>query len=149
MNFDIDKQTAGEWFPFFGSEVLEDGTIRYFLPNQEAGKFQIRQATVEILDIIKKETQGTRRVDFVPNPKTRQMERVVSFDQTPEQEKKEREMLWDYIIMGWEGIKDGKENEIAVTTENKMKLLNIPVFMRFLSRCLEILGGQSEATEKN
>lgn len=149
MQFDFEKYDEGQWFQFFGSEILPDGSVKYHDPEPDAGWFQFRQAGTEILDSIKQKTQGKRQIDFVPHPNTRQMERVISYDQSPEEAKQEREMMWDYVIVSWRDIKDVKGKEIPVTRENKMKLLNIFAFMRFLNRCLEIIGGQTEMSEKN
>lgn len=150
MQFNFEKYDEGQWFQFFESEVLPDGsTIKYHDPKPDAGWFQIRQGTTEILDAIRQKTQGERQVNFVPNPNTRQMERVISYDQSPEQAKQEREMMWDYSIVSWRDIKDGKGEELPVTLENKMRLLNVLIFLRFLNRCLEIIGEQMEASQKN
>jgi hypothetical protein len=81
------------------------------------------------------------------------MERVPYFDQTPEQEKREREMIWDHAIQDWQGMLDKGGKEIPCTLENKMRLMSIPQFARFVSRCLQLITGASEVraegAEKN
>lgn len=149
MQFDLDVIEEGQWFQFFKSEILPDGNIKYFDPEPDAAEFQFRQAGVDFLDIIREKTQGKKQVEFVSNPKTRKMDRVEYYDQTEEQKKLEREMLWDHIIVNWRNAKDSHGNEIPVNIENKMKFLNITMFTRFLNKCLEIIGEHNKAVEKN
>jgi hypothetical protein len=152
FKFDLESGSKGEWFPFFGSKLKSDGSGEYeFLdPEPDSGKVKIRIADMEEVEKIHAVTRK-RVSDNVFNPKTRSMERLVYVDQTPEQEKKEREMIWDYAIEDWEGILDAKGKPIPCTLENKMKLMNIPVFARFIGRCLQLLTekGDVQNLEKN
>ena len=149
MQFDLDNLNAGEWFDFFTSEIKEDGKIEYHDPIPSAGRFHIRNHSVDSLAIISKATRGKKVNVPVMHPLTKVMGIVIQYDQTPEQEQKEREMLWDHVIVDWEGLKDKNDNEIPVTLENKMRLLEIPRIMRFVSRCLELIDKQKENAEKN
>lgn len=139
MRFDVDKIHTGSWFTFFKSEVDDDGNIKYFDPEKNAGKVQIRVVDPETLEKIQ-ETTREEAAEFRNNKKTRQLERVVFFKQTNDQKKAEREAIWDHVIVSWEGILDSKGNEIPCTLENKMKLMAIPLFARFVARCLELIG---------
>jgi hypothetical protein len=151
MKFNLDTGT-GEWFQFFGSEIKPDGEVKYYEPEKAAQRVCLRIADMETLEIIQSETKK-KAVEHVYNPKTRQMERLSYFEQTPEQEKKEREMIWDYAIISWEGMLDIKGQEIPCTLENKMKLMNNPQFARFVNRCLGLISGAAtevkKAAEKN
>ena len=148
MKFDLTNQGAtGEWFPFFQSEVGKDGEIVYLEPEENGTSVQIRVADSETMEKIQAETR-TRKHDFVPNPKTRQMERVTYIDQTPAQEKKERELIWDFAIQDWKGVLDTDGNEVPCTTENKLLLMNNVQFARFVGRCLQLITSSAEERKK-
>jgi hypothetical protein len=152
MIFDLDEGNTGEWFTFFESEVKEDGSTVYHKPKKNAGRVCFRVADADTMDGIYEKTR-TRAKEWVHNPKTRAMERWTGFDQTPEQEKLERRLLWDYAIVGWDKLMDKTGKEIPVTIDNKMKLMAIPAFMRFANRCLQLISGaqeeRKEELEKN
>ncbi len=146
MKFDLSTGT-GEWFKFFGSEIKPDGDVKYLDPEKGDGRVCLRIADSETLEIIRAETKK-KVVEHVYNPKTRQMERIPYYEQTPEQEKKERSMIWDHAIQAWEGILDSKGQEIPCTTENKLKLMENPQFARFVGRCLQLISGATAEAEK-
>ncbi len=146
MKFDLNAST-GEWFPFFGSKIKPDGEVEYLEPEKDAGRVCLRIADPDTLEKIQSQTRK-RIAENVFNPKTRQMERITYFDQTPEQEKKERELIWDFAIQSWEGILDTKGQQIPCTLENKMKLMNNPLFARFVGRCLQLISGATAEAEK-
>jgi hypothetical protein len=151
MRFDLNTN-AGEWFPFFSSEVKPDGEVTYLDPEEGAGRVCLRIADEEVTEKIRLQTRKPTK-EFVYNPKTRAMERWEGFDQTPTQAKKEREMIWDHAIVAWEDILDGNGNPIPCTLENKMRLMSNPQFIRFVGRCLQLISGASaeadKAAEKN
>lgn len=151
MRFDLEN-TAGEWFRFFESEVKENGDVKYLDPAGDAGKVCLRIADPEILEKIQAQTRK-RIIEYVYNPKTREMNRIKDFDQTPIQEKLERELLWDHVIVDWENLLDVKNQKIPCTLENKMRLMNNPQFARFIGRCLQLISGamaeSKEVSEKN
>lgn len=152
MRFDVTGETPGEWFTFFRSEIKENGEVVYLDPEADAGRVCLRIASPEVIESIQAQTRK-KQAEFVRNPNTRAMERVTWFDQTPEQEKKERELIWDHAIQGWEGMLDVSGTEIPCTLENKLKLMNIPQFARFVGRCLQLITGANaktaEGAEKN
>jgi hypothetical protein len=81
------------------------------------------------------------------------MELIVTYEQTPEQEKAERMAFWDEIISDW-NITDPAGKAIPPTAENKYLLIKGSMeFLRFANHCLEILSGElvkkAEASEKN
>lgn len=151
FRFDLDSGSKGDWFPFVGSTINgsdEKGEpkIEYLEPEKDAGRVKVRLADSEQMDRIHGQTRK-KVSEYVHNPKTRQMERVFSFEQTPEQERRERELTWDYAIEDWENILDGQGQPIPCTPENKLKMMNIPVFARFISRCIQILSDKTGKAE--
>lgn len=137
MVFDLEQQNEGEWFPFFESHIDDKGEIVYDDPKPDSGRVRIRS----MAPIIEKQIEGRKRnYQFALNPQSRAMERVGYFEELSlDQAKKERDDVWDYAITGIEGLYDSKGNEIACTRENKLKLMKIPMFDRFVAKCLQIL----------
>jgi hypothetical protein len=151
MVIDIDKSSEGEWFTFFESRIGEDGKVVYDEPKKDAGRVCIRSIVPFIEE---KQGQRKRKYEFVLNPVARSMERVGYYDEIPpEQAKQEQADLWDYAITGLEGFYDKNHKEITCTRENKVKLMKLSVFDRFVARCLQLLGSATaeakEAEEKN
>jgi len=153
--FDLKNAGSGEWFPFFRSEIKPDGDVTYFDPEPDAGKMQLRVADSEVMDKIQKETR-TKKVDHILNKSTHKMDRDEYFDQTPEQAKLEREMIWDHAIENWEDkapFLNADGSPIERTIENKLKLMSIPICARFVGRSLQLIQGAAkevkEASVKN
>jgi hypothetical protein len=146
MRFDLSGETQGEWFKFFDSEIKENGEIEYLAPTEDAGKVCIRLANPDFVESIQSQTKK-KMAEFAFNPKTRSMERVVYFEQTPAQEKKERELIWDFAIQDWQGVLDKEGNEIPCTLENKLRLMSIPRFARFIGRCIQLISGANAEAE--
>ena len=151
MFFDLNS-SQGEWFPFFSSHIDPvTGEPVYEEPEKDA-KVQIRSIGPFIEERMAKRKKS---VEHIYNPKTRAMERNTFFpDQTPEENKAERDDLWDYAITGIENFKDSKTGAlITCTRENKLKLMKVPVFDRFVARCQQLLASSGvkvkEDAEKN
>lgn len=148
-----EKESQGDWFPFFNSHIdLATGEIIYEDPKEGAAEFCIRSMGPfwdERRKSYKKEAK------FVHNPVTRQMERVVWFkDLPPEEASKESDDAWDYAIVGMRNAKWGKNgDEMECTRENKLKLIKVPAFMRYINKVFQLLSGVAseakEAEEKN
>jgi hypothetical protein len=141
----------GEWFPFFESKLNERGEVVYSDPVPDAGRVCVRSLVPFFEDL---HAKRKRRFDFVLNPQTRSMERVGYFEEaTQDQAKKERDDAWDYSITGLEGFFDKSGNAIECTRENKLRLMSLPVFDRFIARCLQLLSESgvraSEEARKN
>lgn len=145
MIFDLDKE-QGEWFPFFTSRVdAGTGEIIYDDPVSSA-RAQIRSWSPFFEERI---AQRKKVVEHVFNPKTRSMERLSYFQELPPSEKKkEGEDAIDYAIVGLEGFKDKSGKVIACTRENKLKLMEIPVFDRYFARCLQLLASRGVEMEE-
>lgn len=146
MIIDIDKGNNGDWFAFFESRV-EDGKTIYDDPKPDAGRVCIRSMAPFLEE---RQSQRKRKFEFVLNPQTRTMERVGYYDEISyEQAKKDQADLWDYTITGLENFFDKNGKEIECTRENKVKLMTVPAFDRFVARCLQILGSaQTQAKEE-
>lgn len=151
MNFDLDA-TQGEWFPFATSEIdLNTGEIIYGESVSDA-RVQVRS----IIPFIEERLSKRKRlIEHVLNPKTRTMERLPYYeDLTFEEARAEREDTWDYCIIGIENFKDSRTGQdIACTRENKIKMMQNPVFDRFIARCLQMIASSGakakEESEKN
>lgn len=146
INLELDQ---GEWFPYFGSRInTASGDIIYDEPSSDA-KVKIRPMGPFIEERV---ANRKRQVEHVLNPKTRQMERVSYYSEpTAVELKAERDDTWDYVIQDWEGFKDAKTgNEIKCTRTNKIALMKLPVFDRFIARCQQLLAesGVQEAEEQ-
>jgi len=153
MTISIDlESTEGEWFQFFGSRIdPSTGETIFEEPTSDA-RVQIRSMAPFFEERI---AIRKRSIEHVYNPKTRAMERISYYPElTLAEAKVEREDAWDYCITALENFKDSKTGELIVCTrENKLKLMKVPVFDRFIARCLQILASTGvkakEEAEKN
>lgn len=145
MLFDLDG-SEGQWFPFFGSRVdPKTGDVIYEEPATD-GRVKIRSLVPYLEGIVSKRK---RTVEHVYNPKTRSMDRVAyTAEPTPEQAQIERDDAWDYAIVAFEHLKDKRTGAvIECTRENKLKLMRVPAFDRFFSRCQELLADLAVSQE--
>lgn len=152
MKITINQNPKGAWFPYFGSKLQEDGSVKYDAPADNGDRVFINPPLpAEELEKIYAQTR-TRESKFVYNPKTRQMDHVAYIDQTPEQARKEFEMIFCAIIGDYELV-DADGKKIPVSDENKIQLMRNQEFARFAGRCLELLQLSEEerkqALEKN
>ena len=148
LNLDLNE---GEWFQFFGSHIEPNGEIVYEEPVSDA-RVQIRSIAPLLQERFAKRKKS---VEHVYNPKTMGMERVSFFpDPKPEELQAERDDVWDYAIVAFENFREKKTGElISCTRENKLKMMKVPVFDRFVARCQQLLSDSSirdrEVAEKN
>ena len=76
------------------------------------------------------------------------MERVGYYEELPPEEVKKRsDDVWDYSITAWEGLLNAKGKPIECNRTNKLKLMAIPEFDRFIGRCLQMLGDAKTKAE--
>ena len=145
MIFDIDRQNEGEWFTYFKSRVNEKGEIEYDEPEPNAGRVCVRSITPKLEEL---QASRKRKFEFVFNPATRSMERVGYYEELPPEEVKKRsDDVWDYSITAWEGLLNAKGKPIECNRTNKLKLMAIPEFDRFIGRCLQMLGDAKTKAE--
>ena len=146
------KETEGDWFDFFESHVdLENERIIYDEPEQGTGRACFRSTMPFILAAQEKRK---KKHEYVLNTKSKAMDRVVYFEELSAEEQKQfNNDMYDYAITGLERFFDAEENVLECTRENKLKLAKVPVFDRFMARCVEIqwngLIKQKAVVEKN
>lgn len=150
--FEFDKEEQGDWFTFFTSRVEPStGEIIYDPPEEGAAEFRIRS----MQPFFEERRKGRKKESkMVLNPATRAMERVSWFEEPPEDEaQKENDDAWDYAITGIKNAFSTPGVPIECTRENKLKLIRIPVFLRFITRVFMMLSEagikQKEDAEKN
>jgi hypothetical protein len=146
MLFDINA-AQGEWFNFFSSHIDPvTGEPVYEEPAKDA-RVQIRSMASFFEERL---ASRKRVVEHIYNPKTRQMERISYYpDLSAEDSKAEREDLYDFTIQGIEGFKDSKTGKVIdCTRENKIALMKVPVFDRFVARCQQLLASSGVEVEK-
>lgn len=136
----------GEWFTFVMSRIDDQGKVVYDDPLPDAGKVCVRS----LVPFFEQRQAGRKKkYEFVHNPSTRAMERVGFIpEQTAEQAREEREDAWDYAIKDFENFNDKNKVPIPCTRENKLRLMKLPVFDRFIGRCLQMLAEQGVKVEE-
>jgi len=147
MFFDLNS-SEGEWFPFFSSHLDPVTGDPIFDEPAKDARVQIRNW----LPFMEERLANRKRmVEHVYNPKTRMMERISYFaEQTLEEFWAERDDTYDYAITGIENFKDSKTGEvITCTRENKLKLMKVPVFDRFVARCQRLLASSGVKTKED
>ena len=150
--FDFKKEELGDWFAFFNSHVDRvTGEVVYDAPEPDAAEFRIR-----LMGPFLEERRKGRKKEYkmVLNPSTRAMERVGWFeDLPPDEATKENEDAWDYAITGMKNAFSTPGVPIECNRENKLRLMDMPVFLRFVVRVFQMLSEigtkQKEVSEKN
>jgi hypothetical protein len=127
MKFDLENLNPGTWFDF------EDG-----------GRICLRSLSTEEATAISKKVTKTK-VEY------KQGQRF-SFEETDDD--KAFSLMWDSVIVAWEGIETADGKPLECTTENKLKLMRkSPVFTRtirgFLEKLTELETTEKEAEGKN
>ena len=150
--FDTTKDEQGDWFPYFDSRVDPSiGETIYDLPIEGAAEFRIRS----MAPFFEEKRKGRKKeFKMVVNPSTRQMERVGYYpDLPPDVEAKENDDAWDYAITGMKNAFSAPGVKLECARENKLALIAIPAFLRFMFRVFEIVSNTgakaSEEAEKN
>lgn len=140
----IFNQSAAEgtWIPFFTSAIDQAGNVKYDDPLPGAAEFCIR-STKKFYDerIAKRKKEST----MVLNPKTHQMEKVVSVkEQTMEEILEEYDDSIDFAITGirnafWD---EKRKQPINCTRAEKLKLKDMTIFDRYLKRAWQMIEEQ-------
>uniref|UniRef100_A0A6M3IRH4 Uncharacterized protein n=1 Tax=viral metagenome TaxID=1070528 RepID=A0A6M3IRH4_9ZZZZ len=151
IEIDLDSTEEGEWF-FYQDSHFDQEIGDWIFDEPQKAKVRIRR----IQSFLQEKLQNRKRIaEHVLNPKTRAMERISYFkEQSIDEARREIDDVWDYAITGLEGFKNKKTGQIIeCTRENKLKLIKIPAFDRFVAHCFRILEGseirQKEIAEKN
>jgi len=145
-------ENEGEWFPFQTSRVDSDtGKIVWDDPVLAADNTPIASLRVRLVAPFYEEriAKRGRVVEHIYNPKTRAMERVVSFKElTIDELRAERDDAIDYAITGMKGFRDkSTKKPLENIRANKLAMLKNPAIDRFFGYCQERLG-QSEVQQK-
>jgi len=146
------KESEGDWFEYFESSFdMKTGEIIYDDPKPGTGRACFRSTMPFV-----KEHEDKREIvkSHVFNPKTRAMDyEEHPKSRTPEEKQQYNDDMYDYAIVGLENFFDAEGNALECTRENKLKLAKVPVFDRFMARCMELQlnakSKQAEVTEKN
>jgi hypothetical protein len=149
MFFELDKAEQGDWFPFFDSHFDQaTGEIAYDPPEEGAAEFCIRS----MIPFFEESRKGRKKESkMVLNTATKAMERVSYYpDPSGEEEQKEFDDLWDFVITGIRNAfsDEGKTIPITCTRENKLKLIKLPKFLRFIKRVFQIIDGEAVKTKE-
>lgn len=127
MKFDLENLNPGTWFD------LEGG-----------GRICLRSlSTEEAIAISKKTTKN--KVEYKQNQR-------FTFEETDDD--KQFSLMWDAVIVDWEGIETADGKALECNTENKLKLMKkSPVFARiirgFAEKLTELELIQKEEETKN
>jgi len=97
---------------------------------------KVRSSSNEAMDSIREQCITTE-IEYKKTSKHGPLQR---FENQKTDDKKLRELLWDYTIMDWGGFFDKDKNAIPCTTENKIRFMSKwPAFYSFVDKCLEKL----------
>lgn len=152
VEIDLESVDEGEWFFYQDSHFDHEQQDWVFSEPSKTAKIRVRRMQPFIQKRLQKQK---KEAEHILNPKTRSMERITYYkDQTPEEAQKNIDDTWDYVITGLEGFKNKKTGkDIECTRENKLKLIEVPAFDRFIAHCLKLLEGseakRKEEAEKN
>lgn len=151
MIFDLERQEHGDWFSYFRSHYDQaTGEIIYEDSEPDAAEFCLRSMA---LFFEERRKHRKRESKMVLNPTTRSMERVTYLvDLSPEEAEKENIDAWDFAILDWRNVYAAENKPLECNAENKMRLMKLPEFVRFVNRVFLILSGDAsirETSEKN
>jgi hypothetical protein len=144
--FNLDAVKSGTWFPFQESTVdpLTQDPI-FDEAEKGAGEILLRSST----PFIRKQAAGQEiQTKPVMNSLTRRMEFAPVDRRTPEQKQQEQDDMWDYVIVDWKGFKDANGKEIPCTRENKLLLMDVDRFIRFVGHALKIIDQYTEVKKE-
>ena len=124
MKFDLENLNPGTFFPF------SDGT---------EGGVTIRVASGDALSEIEKKCVK-RKFEWKRNQR---------FEVIDEDDEKRSLMMWDYVIIDWDGIFDLNDAPIPCNKANKNLLMQNSVkFSTFVGKCIQKLNEQMEEYEE-
>lgn len=158
LEIDLEVVLEGDWFSYQNSHLnQETGKIVFDeLPPDFNPDFNPKVRVRSMKPFLQERLSNRKKVaEFVLNHKTNSMERISYFKElSPDEERKQRDDLYDYIITGLIGFKNKRTGEvIECTRKNKLELMLIPAFDRFIDQCLKTIEEteikRSAAIEKN
>lgn len=127
MKFDFGNLNPGTWFDLDGG-----------------GRICLRSLSTEEAIAISKKTTKTK-VEYKAGQR-------FSFEETDDD--KQFSLMWDAVIIAWEGVETADGKELECNTENKLKLMKkSPVFARmirgFAEKLTELDAAEKEEEVKN
>jgi hypothetical protein len=136
-------QSTGERFQFFMSKV--DPVTKEITYDTPAGDAFV---TIRGKEPFYKKLMASRKPgkpEHVHDKATRQLQRIRPLfeDQTMAEVQRDTEDSWDYAIVDFEGFKDQHGNVIECNRQNKLLMVDNPMFLRFAERCLELIAENS------
>ena len=145
--FNVEQGAEGDWFSFFTSHIdLTSGDVVYDPPEEGAAEFRIRSMVPFWEEQAKSQKVESK---FVLNPKTREMGRVEWEKPLPSVEKiKKNEDSWDFAITGIKNAFSAPGVPIECDRASKLKLLKMPLFLRFVTRVFQIISDSGIQQEK-
>ena len=148
VDLDNIESDEGVWFDYQESHFDKDKGIFVFDPPTTDAGVRVRRIGKFIADTIAKRKQKEK---IVLNTHSKRMERITYYeDESPEAVQEGIEGAWDYAITGLKGFKNKTTGEvIECTKENKIALMKIPAFDRFIAKCFRVLGDLEEEDEGN
>jgi len=97
---------------------------------------KVRASSNEIMDEIREQCISTE-IEYKKAAKHGQLQRI---EFTKSDDKKLKDLLWDYTIMDWGGFFGKDKKEIPCTKENKIRFMSKwPAFYSFIDKCVEKL----------
>lgn len=143
--FNLEAVKSGTWFQFRESTVDPATKEPVFKEAVKgAGEILLRSVTPFIRKQIMSADVQTKPV---VNQFTRRME-FAAVERTAEQKQKDSDDMWDYAIVDWKGFLDGKGKPIPCTRENKLAMMDVDRFVRFVNYALGAIDQYTEAKEK-
>jgi hypothetical protein len=136
MKINLSDPNPGAWFDY---------------PDDPDGfRVKVRVCSGKDLEEIQDKTTKVE-VEYKAPKKRAQLQRI---EYVVVDEKKQRELLWDFCIVDWKNLYDETGSVIPCTKENKLKLMRESIgFASFIADCLEKLteegAKREEEAEKN
>lgn len=148
---DLESVDLGEWFSFRNSH-FDQKSGEWIFEEPIMGKNGPKVRVRRLQPFLQERMNKRKKVaEHVLNPKSRSMERIAYFPELSEEAaQKEMDDTWDHAITDFVNFKNKKTDEIIeCTRENKLIMIKVPVFNRFIGNCLELLEGSEEKKAKD
>jgi len=105
--------------------------------NHDEGGVCLRELSGDEYEKIERMTVKTKK----------KIKRGVAFDAVTVDEKLASRMRWDYCIVNWKNLQVDSV-DIECTVENKVKMVNITNFIKFIGPAIEELSETNEAIDE-
>ena len=148
VDLDNIESDEGVWFDYQESHFDKDKGVFVFDPPNSDASIRVRRIGKFIADSMAKRKQKEK---IVLNTHSKRMERITYYeDEGQEVVQAGIDAAFDYAITGLKGFKNKKTGDVVeCTKDNKIALMKIPAFDRFIAKCFRVLGDLEEEDEKN